>query len=71
MERVVVTAPSISMQLELDLTPRGGDEFRMETPGYLLHHCLDGVLNTHVCQIATQASFAGPYPFVDSVNPGE
>jgi 3',5'-cyclic AMP phosphodiesterase CpdA len=67
---LAATAPAISMQMEFDLSEKGGDEFRMETPGYLLHHWKQGVLNTHVCQIATQASFAGPYPFVDSENPG-
>ncbi|MDR1242712.1 MAG: phosphodiesterase [Deltaproteobacteria bacterium] len=65
-----VTAPAVSMQMEFDLGEKGGDEFRLETPGYLLHHWKHGVLNTHVCQIATRASFAGPYPFTDSVNPG-
>lgn len=68
---VAMTAPSVSMQIELDLSKSGGDEFRMETPGYLLHHWHEGACNTHVCQIATQASFAGPYPFTDSVNPVE
>jgi hypothetical protein len=67
----VVTAPSVAMQIELDLSEKGGDEFRMETPGYLLHHWICGVLNTHVCQIPTPASFAGPYPFLDSGNPAE
>ncbi|MDR0577187.1 MAG: phosphodiesterase [Candidatus Accumulibacter sp.] len=65
------TAPAVSMQMELDFSEKGGDEFRMETPGYLLHHWNRGVLNTHVCQIASQASFAGPYPFADSENPAE
>ncbi len=68
---IALTAPSVSMQIELDLSAEGGDAFRMETPGYLLHHWNGGVFNTHVCQIATQASFAGPYPFADSVNPTE
>ncbi|MDR2165100.1 MAG: hypothetical protein LBO79_05630, partial [Zoogloeaceae bacterium] len=66
-----VTAPSLSMQIELDLSEKGGDEFRLETPGYLLHHWSRGLLNTHVCQIPTRTSFAGPYPFVDPVNPAE
>ena len=66
---ISVTAPSVSMQIEVDLTPDGGDCFRMETPGYLLHHFHQGVCNTHVCQIFTPTSFSGPHPFVDSVNP--
>ena len=66
-----LTAPSVSMQIDLDLTPGGGDAFRMEMPGYLLHHW-DGVyLNSHVCQIPAEADFSGPHPFADSVNPVE
>jgi len=65
---VAMTAPSVAMQIELDLSPEGGDEFRMETPGYLLHHFHEGVCNSHVCQIYTQASFSGPHRFVDSIN---
>ncbi|MDR1935269.1 MAG: phosphodiesterase, partial [Candidatus Accumulibacter sp.] len=49
---MAVTAPAVSMQMELDLGEKGGDEFRLETPGYLLHHWKQGTLNTHVCQIA-------------------
>lgn len=66
-----MTAPSLSMQIELDFSPEGGDTFRMETPGYLLHHWEEGLWNTHVCQIPCRAAFDGPYPFADSVNPTE
>lgn len=66
---VVVTAPAVAMQIEIDLTPEGGDEFRMETPGYLLHHYQDGLCNTHTCQIFTTATFSGPHRFIGSVNP--
>ncbi len=66
-----LTAPSVSMQIDLDLSPGGGDAFRMEMPGYLLHHW-DGVyMNSHVCQIPAEADFSGPHPFADSVNPVE
>lgn len=69
--RLAMTAPAVAMQLELDLSPEGGDTFRMEASGYLLHHW-DGVrLNTHVCQIPGTPGFDGPYPFVDKVNPTE
>ena len=63
-----VTAPAASMQIELDFTPEGGDTFRMETPGYLLHDFEDGVFNTHVCQIYKKTEFDGPYPFAGKVN---
>ncbi len=66
-----VTAPAASMQIELDFTPEGGDTFRMETPGYLLHDFEDGVFNTHVCQIYKKTEFDGPYPFAGKVNPTE
>lgn len=66
-----VTAPAASMQIELDFTPEGGDTFRMETPGYLLHDFEDGVFNTHVCQIYKKTGFDGPYPFAGKVNPTE
>ena len=67
--RLCVTAPSAAMQIDLDLSPEGGDTFRMEAPGYLLHHWENQTLNTHVCQIPTDVTFAGPYPFAGSVNP--
>ncbi len=66
-----VTAPAASMQIELDFAPEGGDTFRMETPGYLLHDFEDGVFNTHVCQIYKKTEFDGPYPFAGKVNPTE
>ncbi|MCC8193782.1 MAG: phosphodiesterase [Deltaproteobacteria bacterium] len=69
--RLAMTAPSVSMQMELDLSPSGGDEFRMEAPGCLLHDWRNGVWNSHVCQIPDRVTFAGPYPFADSVNPAE
>lgn len=68
---LALTAPSIAMQIELDLSPEGGDTFRMETPGYLMHHWHQGTWNSHVCQIACAADFSGPHPFIGSVNPVE
>lgn len=67
----VVTAPSASMQMELDISSEGGDAFVMEAPGYLLHDWRDGAWNTHVCQIYGTPTYAGPYRFLDSVNPKE
>jgi len=66
-----VSAPALSMQIELDLSETGGDAFRMETPGYLLHHWNQNAWNTHVCQVQSEPTFAGPFPFADSVNPTE
>ena len=66
---VALTAPAVAMQIEVDLSPEGGDEFRMETPGYMVHHFYEGACNSHTCQIHTQATFSGPHRFVGSVNP--
>ena len=68
---LALTAPAVSMQIDLDLSPEGGDTFRMETPGYLLHHWDGETLNAHVCQIPCAPTFSGPHPFVGSVNPVE
>lgn len=66
---IAVTSPSVAMQIEMDLTPEGGDEFRMEAPGYLIHHWHQGECNTHVCQIPSKPTFSGPHKFAGSVNP--
>lgn len=66
-----MTAPSASMQIDLDLSPEGGDTFVMEAAGYLLHDLDHGVWNSHVCQIYGTPGYDGPYPFLDSVNPVE
>ncbi len=68
---LAMTSPAIAMQLELDLSPEGGDTFRMETSGYLLHHFDGRFLNSHVCQIPSSPTFSGPHPFADKVNPLE
>lgn len=66
-----LTVPSASMQLDLDLSPEGGDTFVMEAPGYALHDFRDGGWNSHICQIYGKPGYDGPYPFLDSVNPVE
>ena len=68
---LALTVPSISMQIDLDLSPEGGDTFRMEMPGYMLHRWDGSHLNSHVCQIPADVDFSGPHPFADSVNPVE
>lgn len=35
--RVCLGAPSVAMQMEMNLSAQGGDAFVMEAPGYLLH----------------------------------
>lgn len=58
---VVTTAPSIGMQLTLDLTQTKPSQFLLSDPAYLLHHWTpDQTLTTH--QI-TLNSFDGPFDF--------
>ncbi len=59
----VCSCPPVSMLIELDLSPKGGDTFYLSDPGYLLHDYCAGLVNTHVCTIPTQADYAGPFPF--------
>lgn len=68
-DRVCVSAPAVSMQMELDLCPTGGDAFVMEAPGYMLHHWLEGRLVSHFCQIPGAHSYSGPHPFAGVINP--
>lgn len=68
---VVVTAPSVSLQMLLDLTPKGGDEFVFETPGYAMHTFLEDGWVTHFGQLPFQSDFSGPWPFVNTINPDE
>lgn len=65
----VVTAPSVSLQMLLDLTPKGGDVFVFETPGYAVHTFLDDGWVTHFGQFPFPSDFSGPYPFVNTINP--
>lgn len=60
---LALTCPAVSMQIELDLSPKGGAAFRMETPAYLIHHFENGFCNTHTCQIPSHMDFSGPHLF--------
>jgi len=58
---LVSTAPSIGMQLGLDLTMQKPSEFLLSAPGYLLHYQTNhGHLVTHVVSLA---GTKGPYFF--------
>jgi 3',5'-cyclic AMP phosphodiesterase CpdA len=56
--------PPLSMVMELDLKPGGGDRFFDGDPGYMLHHFKDGALNSHTRTIPIGASWSGPHDFV-------
>lgn len=68
---MVVTAPSVSLQMLLDLRPEGGDEFIFETPGYAQHTFLDDGWVTHFGQLPFPSDFSGPWPFTNTINPTE
>ena len=58
---VVTTAPSMGMQLELDLTQENPSRFLLADPAYLLHHWTpDQVLITHTIQVSDPN---GPHEF--------
>ena len=58
---VVTTAPSMGMQLMLDLTQAHPSKFYLTDPGFLLHHWTpEKVLITHA---VTVRDMDGPYEF--------
>lgn len=58
---IVSTAPSMGMQLDLDLTQAKPSEFLLSDPAYLLHHWTpEKQLITHTVQVN---DLSGPYPF--------
>ncbi len=64
-------APSTAMQIDLDLSPEGGDTFNMEAAGYVMHHFDGKHCQSHFCQIPNEYTFSGPHPFVGVINPSE
>ncbi|MEP3427826.1 MAG: phosphodiesterase [Roseibium sp.] len=58
---IVTTAPSIGMQLTLDLARKADSKFVVSDPAYLLHHWTAGkALVTHSIQLS---AFDGPFEF--------
>lgn len=61
---IVTTAPSMGMQLTLDLTQSKPSEFLLSDPSYLLHHWTpDQMLVTHLIQLN---ELDGPFEFGSS-----
>ncbi len=59
---VVTTAPSMGMQLNLDLSQSSPSKFLLSDPAYLLHHWIpEGRLITHCIQVNDAR---GPFDFV-------
>ena len=61
--RAAMIGPSPAHQVVLDLRPTGPSAFRLEPPGYMLHHWHDGEL---VSYAAVTGDWPGPYPFFDA-----
>lgn len=60
---IVATAPSLGMELNLDLSQMTSSQFRMSDPSYLLHHWHnDSGLITHHIAVKTPP---GPYAFAN------
>ena len=58
---IISTAPSMGMQLGLDLTMEKASEFILEAPGYQLHHLTEhGDIITHTVYVR---EVDGPYSF--------
>ena len=66
---IVIVAPAVVHQTELNLIPGRPDALVLEPPAYQLHLCLpDGGIATHMAYVER---FPGPYPFlVDDDYPG-
>lgn len=61
---VVTTAPSMGMQLNLDLSQSKPSRFSLSDPAYLLHHWIpEGRLITHCIQVNDDR---GPFDFVQN-----
>ncbi|MDR2350139.1 MAG: metallophosphoesterase [Deltaproteobacteria bacterium] len=63
-------APPVSLQMELELFPSGGDRFRPGAPGYALHHLENGVLNTHFGTVPPRGENPRIFSFSDPTVPG-
>lgn len=58
-----VICPPISMLMELDFSPKGGDAFFLTDPGYLLHTYVNGNVVSYIETIPTGSSYSGPHQF--------
>lgn len=60
--RSAMICSSPAHQVALDLTDDGPSAFRLEPPGYMLHHWQNGQLVSHAVALG---SWPGPFPFFD------
>lgn len=59
----VITCPPICMDMELDLSPTGGDMFYTAEPQFMLHCVKDQQVISHFATVPTGESRKGPYTF--------
>lgn len=59
----LMTCPPVSMLMELDLTPAGGNRFYTAQPGFALHTAEDGQVNSHLCCVPFCDHHSGPHNF--------
>ncbi|MDR2386879.1 MAG: metallophosphoesterase [Deltaproteobacteria bacterium] len=58
-----LVAPPASMPIVLEIGPKGGREFFLGAPSFVLHHLDKGHLVSHFAAIPGDFSFSGPYFF--------
>ena len=58
-----LSAAGNAMHIVPDFCATGGDDFTDEAPAFLLHHFVDGRLNTHYCRVPGEFAERGPFSF--------
>lgn len=58
-----LTAPPVCLHIVPDFSAEGGDAFTDEAPAFLLHHFVDGRVNTHYCRVPGDFPARGPFSF--------
>lgn len=58
-----LTAPPVCMHIVPDFCATGGDDFTDEAPAFLLHHFVDGRVNTHYCRVPGEFAERGSFSF--------
>ena len=64
-----LTAPPVCLHIVPDFCAEGGDAFTDEAPAFLLHHFVDGRVNTHYCRVPGDFSERGPFSFAHPPKP--
>lgn len=59
----VITCPPVCMEMEFDLSEKGGDMFYTSPPQFALHCVQDQQVISHFVTVPTEASHQGPFTF--------